>query len=25
MVALIAAGLVGILLTARRRHTIGLP
>jgi hypothetical protein len=24
MVALIAAGLVGILLTARRRHTIGL-
>ena len=25
MVALIAAGLVGILLTSRRRHTIGLP
>lgn len=25
MVALIGAGLVGILLTARRRHTIGLP
>ena len=25
MVALIAAGLVGILLTARRRHTVGLP
>ncbi|HET6684212.1 MAG TPA: hypothetical protein VFG75_10990 [Gaiella sp.] len=25
MVALVAAGLVGILLTARRRHTIGLP
>jgi len=25
MVALIAAGIVGILLTARRRHTVGLP
>ena len=25
MVALVAAGIVGILLTARRRHTIGLP
>jgi hypothetical protein len=25
MVALVAAGLLGILLTARRRHTIGLP
>ena len=25
MVALIAAGLVGILLTTRRRHTVGLP
>jgi hypothetical protein len=25
IVALVAAGLVGILLTARRRHTIGLP
>ena len=25
MVALVAAGLVGILLTARRRHTVGLP
>ena len=24
MVALVAAGLVGILLTARRRHTVGL-
>ena len=25
MVALLAAGLVGILLTARKRHTVGLP
>lgn len=25
MVALVAAGIAGILLTARRRHTIGLP
>jgi len=25
MVALVAAGLVGILLTTRRRHTVGLP
>jgi hypothetical protein len=25
MVALVAAGLVGILLTSRRRHTVGLP
>ena len=25
MVALVAAGLVGILLTARRRHTVGMP
>jgi hypothetical protein len=25
MVALLAAGLVGILLTVRRRHTVGLP
>lgn len=25
MVALIAAGLVGILLTTRRRHTVGMP
>jgi hypothetical protein len=25
MVALIAAGLAGVVLTARRRHTIGLP
>ena len=25
MVALIAAGLVGVLLTARRRHTVGMP